>query len=259
MDRDRVDLVIQYALAVAGQNDFGERELGPIHLLKYVYLGDLAYAARNEGATFTGTPWRFYKFGPWAAEVHERIRPAVERLGAVERTFSSPKYEGEATRWRLAEDMDEVVLDLEDKLPATLASAVRRAVRDHGADTTSLLHYVYLTPPMLHAAPNEDLSFALAVAAPGAATSETDEVKALTEKQKKKRREAMLKLRKELRDRPRMKLVAPQPPPVYDDVFEAGLRALDADGGDEIASEAGDVEFSDAIWKARGRHEPGPP
>ena len=44
MDRDRVDLLIQYALAVAGQNDFGERELGPIHLLKYVYLGDLAHA-----------------------------------------------------------------------------------------------------------------------------------------------------------------------------------------------------------------------
>lgn len=259
MDRDRVDLLIQYALAVAGQNDFGERELGPIHLLKYVYLADFAHAARNGGVTFTGAPWRFYKFGPWAAEIHERIRPAAEHLGAVERTFSSPKYEGEAIRWRVAHDVDDVVRELEDKLPGTLVSAVRRAVREHGADTTSLLHHVYLTPPMLHAAPNEDLSFAHAVLAPVAAVTDPNEVKPLSEKQKKTRREAMLKLRKELRERPRTKLVAPEPPPVYDEVFEAGVRALDDDGGDEMSTETGDVEFSNGIWKARGRHESGPP
>lgn len=35
----RVDAIIKYALSVASQNDnFTERELGPIHLIKYVYL-----------------------------------------------------------------------------------------------------------------------------------------------------------------------------------------------------------------------------
>ena len=38
-------LVVQFALLTAGEEDQQhERQLGPIHLLKYVYLADLAYA-----------------------------------------------------------------------------------------------------------------------------------------------------------------------------------------------------------------------
>ena len=41
----RVDLLLQYALLVAGEQDeFLDRQLGPIHLIKYVYLADLFHA-----------------------------------------------------------------------------------------------------------------------------------------------------------------------------------------------------------------------
>ncbi len=87
MDETRVNQVIQYALAIAGGGEFGERELGPIHLIKYVYLGDLAYSERNEGKTFTSVAWRFYHYGPWDAGVFERIEPAAEAVHAERRTF----------------------------------------------------------------------------------------------------------------------------------------------------------------------------
>ncbi len=55
MDQDRIDHVIQLALLVAGREDDPfDRELGPIHLIKYVYLADLAYAERHGGETYTG-------------------------------------------------------------------------------------------------------------------------------------------------------------------------------------------------------------
>ena len=65
-----IDLLLQYALLVAGEEDeHTDRQLGPIHLIKYVYLSDLAFAERNDGKTFTGVNWQFYKFGPWSQAV----------------------------------------------------------------------------------------------------------------------------------------------------------------------------------------------
>ena len=66
----KVDLVLQYALLFAGENneDF-DRQLGPIHLLKYVYLADLFHAEKNKGDTFTGINWQFSKFGPLSQSV----------------------------------------------------------------------------------------------------------------------------------------------------------------------------------------------
>ena len=42
MDIKKVDLLLKYILAAAGQEDPGHREVGPIHLIKYVYSADLA-------------------------------------------------------------------------------------------------------------------------------------------------------------------------------------------------------------------------
>ncbi len=88
MKYDKVDMLIQYALLIAGQEDaFWDRQLGPIHLIKYVYMGDLAYAERNDGETYTGIDWRFYNFGPWSQTVNERIEPALTAIGATKKTF----------------------------------------------------------------------------------------------------------------------------------------------------------------------------
>ena len=42
MDMHKVDQLLKYVLVAAGQEDYGNREVGPIHLVKYVYLADLA-------------------------------------------------------------------------------------------------------------------------------------------------------------------------------------------------------------------------
>jgi hypothetical protein len=52
--QDRVDQLLQYILAVAGQESGWERELGMIHLIKYTYLVDLTYAQYHKGQTYTG-------------------------------------------------------------------------------------------------------------------------------------------------------------------------------------------------------------
>lgn len=258
MDANRVDLLIKYAMAAAGQGDFGERELGEIHLLKYVYLADVAHAEAHAGQTFTGADWTFYKFGPWCGAVRSRIQPVVDELGAVERRFSSPRFDGEGIRWRLAHGADAIVTEVEKELPWEVHRAVKLAVRKFGDDTSELLHYVYSTPPMITAAPDERLVFRAAEPrAPYAATPTPD----LSDRQKKKRRHAHEKLREELRGRlaQRPRLVKPDPSPRYDAVFEAGVRALDHEVGQELESEQGELGFSDAVWKARGRHESGPP
>jgi hypothetical protein len=257
MDADRVDLLIQYALAIAAQNEeWDRREMGAIHLLKYVYLGDLAHAARNNGTTFTRADWRFYKFGPWSNAVHDRIRPALQRLHVDERTFGFTRDDGEGVRWKLADEPDRLITEVERKIPALLASAVRKAVRDYGDDTSELLHHVYRTPPMVHAAPHEPLDFAHAVPEPA---PEFEKPPERTPKQQKKLREAMRKLKEQLATRPKPRYVKADPPPVYDEIFKEGVRALDRDAGDELVSAEGVVTFSDDIWKSKNRHDGGIP
>lgn len=259
MDTERVDHLIRYALALAARNEaWNERELGSIHLLKYVYLADLAYAARNNGATFTGADWRFYKFGPWSNAVHERIRPALGRLRVNERTFGFEREDGEdgeGVRWRLADDPDRLLSEMEREIPALVASALGKAVREFGGNTPDLLHHVYRTKPMLHAAPHELLEFAHAVPEPAPKFEKPPE---LTAKQQKKLREA-IRAAKEQRAAKAKRRFVTVPTPVYDEIFEKGVEALDRDGGDELRALEGTVTFSDEIWKSKGRHDDGVP
>ncbi len=54
MDINKVDLVLKYILAALGQEHYGNREVGPIHLVKYVYLSDLVFAEKYDGETDHG-------------------------------------------------------------------------------------------------------------------------------------------------------------------------------------------------------------
>ncbi len=77
----KIDKLIQYIVLVAGQKDEAfDRELGPIHLIKYLYLSDLAYAASHEGRTYTGLPWRFHHHGPYCQEAFQRLEPALRSM-----------------------------------------------------------------------------------------------------------------------------------------------------------------------------------
>lgn len=262
MDASKVDLVVRYALARAAHGDKPwERELGPIHLLKFVYLADLAFAERNAGKTFTGADWIFYHYGPWAPAVHDRIQ-AVAPAIACETVYTSTRYENDATRWAIAdpEEADEIETAAERELPMVVVSAVRRAVKQFGTDTTGLLHHVYSTAPMLHAAPHERLDFTIAARAmPPPRVSEPSAP--LTRKQEKKREEA----RRDLQERATKKLAElrerraskkSQRRPRYDAVFVQGQRWLDELGG-RVEEEQGEVEFDDAVWKSPWRSDPG--
>lgn len=261
MNPDRVDQIVQFALARASlADDWPDRELGPIHLLKYVYLADLAYAARNGGQSFTDVPWRFHHYGPWAVQAFSRIEPAVEAVHARERTVPS-RYSDDSKRWSIERDDSPSLLNQLDRvLPSEVTSAVSRAVREFGHDTSSLLHYVYQTRPMLNAAPESQLDLAL-VAEPEVEfrASQPAQPAQLSAKQLKRRKEAIRSFRERLREK-RLRdasepshMVPASPPPRYDEEFERGLEWLDRLAGTTPGAIGGVAIFSDEIWSSRER------
>jgi hypothetical protein len=272
MDVARIDLMLRYILATAGEEDAGNRELGPLHLIKYVYIGDLAYAALHQGRTFTEAPWRFYHFGPWTEEVYGRIEPVAEQLGANRRSIVSSRFENDQVRYSFADA--HLLEQLDDRIPAEAARAIRHAIRRFGSDTSELLHYVYTTPPMLRAAPGETLEFANdpdkeneeSVIAPTAEHETTQSgggatVEAIPKSKTRKKREL-----EALRERVRMRLQEAKqqkrpaaPPPRYDEIFFEGVNWLDDLAGEQLEGARGEAVFSSDIWKSRGRRDPGVP
>lgn len=252
-----IDLIIQYALVVAGQQDPFERKLGRIHLIKYVYLADLAYAKYHDGESFTGLKWIFHHFGPWSVECYKRIEPALSEIGAHQMVIESDKY-GDFVRWE--SDDPELFDKLTDILDLTVSSAIQHYVRKFGNDTYNLLDYIYKTGPMLNAAPEEMLDLSHEVVKkpdPEHTIVKTE----LTDRQKKKQRERFLDFKKHLNERLEAKINSQkasvcQIPPRYDDVFFDGLAKLDED--ERKAPLSGDFVgvFADNVWKSRARHDP---
>jgi hypothetical protein len=254
-----VDKVIQFALLAAGRSDdWDDRELGPIHLLKYVYLADLAYAERNSGATFTGADWQFFHFGPWSPEVHARIAPAVSALGARETRIESRFSDDDVVRWSLVDE--EAFERIERALPLAVALNVKRAVHRFGHDTTALLHYVYATQPMLRAAPREILDFTNLETYSVPPQPNMLEVREPTSKQKKKY-EAQAR---EVKQRIAATLAAKREkraaqtaarPPRYDAVFSEGVAWLDSLAGPQGGDVEGEATFAEDVWTSAARGE----
>lgn len=256
MDSSRIDLILKYALAAASREEWGRRELGLIHLLKYVYLGDLAHAEKHGGETYTGAPWRFHKFGPWTEPVYERIPIVLTDVGAIERRAESPRTPEDLLRWSV--DAPDLFEELDRDLPFVVASAVKRAIHEFSDDTGALLEYVYRTPPMLRAAPGERLDFAAAVRQPFEPAAPSHEATAPpTRRQEKKRAERMAAARERVRaafeTRKGARLyVEPVPAPRYDAVYDDGVEWLDDLAGEQIEAR-GELNFDDSIWKSAAR------
>ncbi len=261
MNAERVEQIVRFALAAAArEDDAWSRELGAIHLLKYVYLADLAFAERNGGASFTGVDWQFFNYGPWSPAVHTQVLSVVAAVGAIERIFSSPKFEKDSVRWHLdADDAEQIYRDADRALPSVVTSTVRRAVRSFGNDTTSLLHHVYGTRPMLRAAPQEGLSFAglPAPAQPNAPAAQPALSVRAQKKEKERFEEAQARARAKLEEvRAKRAQRSRTPAPRYDDVFVAGQKWLDNLAGEPLEALSGEVEFSSEVWKDPWRTEP---
>ena len=248
MNPDRIQAVLGYALAVAAQaDDRLHRELGPIHLLKYLYLADLAHAKSHGGKSFSGVDWRFHKFGPWAVEAFQQIRPAMAHLHAECRAFTS-RYRDDNVRWHLPADQLEL---REAGLPLEVQRSVAEAVRAFGSDTSGLLHHVYRTPSMLRARPGDRLDLRPDLGTVEATEPTQDEplleVKLSKTRVKKMREEVQRRL---ARQRGARRTELPQPPPRYDEIFAEGVAWLD---GPEPEPRRGKLSFSNDVWASRAR------
>jgi hypothetical protein len=254
MDIRRIDKIIQYSLLVAGdEDDFFDRQLGPIHLIKYVYLADLDYAASHNGETFTGVKWQFYKFGPWAQEVNSRIEPALLCINADKKIFPSD-YEDrdEWVRWTATDDSFKK--ELERELPLVIKSTLRRDVHRFGKATPELLSYVYSTKPMLCAAPLEFLDFSnLKIPAKNLSQAQSND-KSLSLKKQKTLKANLQNLRiqnvERLSAKRKHSLVKPPISPRYDEVYFEGLKWLDSLAGEKLQEGEKGVSLSDSIWKS---------
>jgi hypothetical protein len=261
MDAKKIDLLIQYALAVASEEDHPfDRQLRPIHLIKYCYLADLAYAKQHEGQSYTETPWQFYNFGPWSRDLFLRLEPAARQIEADERRFSTAHQE-DAVSWSLKPGQLRPE-ELERRLPREVATSIRQAVHEFGSDTPSLLHHVYTTEPMLKAAPGERLELApeepepppVASAAPSADPSLHPPQ--LSKTALKKLRRGVQERLQAIREKRASSSAPASAPPPYDEVFLQGQEWLDSLAGEELIGDEGRVSFAESIWKSSGRREP---
>lgn len=261
-----VDKLIQFVLTAAGQEDDArDRELGPIHLIKYLYLADLLYAEQHGGKTYTGVKWKFYHFGPWSYDVYQRIEPALQRIQATKKIIPS-NYEDDFVRW--SSDDDQLFHQLQEDIPLSLRYALQRHVHKFTGITEDLLHFVYNTRPMLQAKPGDLLNFTLVVPIDeaqmeGNLKNMIDTQKnILSVRQKKKKQQALDQLRQQFKERleakKKRKKVCPDPPR-YDEVFYEGINALDAVAGIGCPEGAGIVQFSNDIWTSKARFDPDVP
>ncbi|MDM8552808.1 hypothetical protein QUF72_22195 [Desulfobacterales bacterium HSG2] len=277
MNIKETDRLLQFILATAGQEDFesqklapvtmdvtGEQiyadqedtELGPVHLIKYLYLADLSYAEDNEGETYTSLPWKFHHFGPWAEEAYLRIEPVLESIGAERRFVQLTAFEYDV-RWSVQQD-DDSYYYLEKDIPLIITGSVQNYIRKFNAITEDILHFAYNTWPMLRAKPGDLLDFTLPDYVRKKKTDSA--IPDLSVRQKKKRKHAAQSLRGRFREKLKAKKrkvrIRFSPPPVYDDIFYEGLEALDLLAGEDMREMEGTVRFSDDIWESKARFDP---
>jgi len=259
INNQHTDILLQFILAFASQADeYHDRRLRPIHLLKYAYLGDLTYAKRHGGQTFTGIPWIFYHFGPWSYEAFQRINPALKSIGASSEIFESKFDDKDREVW-FWDGEDHELESLQRALPLPITLSLQQAIKRFGGTSTyDLLHYVYATEPMVTAAPNDKLIFPEYLA-----TSSTinPEPHVLTARQRKLRREKFTELKTAFQakvDKAIEKAVRPAPatPPVYDEIFFNSLTFFEAMTTDDL--QVGDyiLEVDPSVWKSGSRNNP---
>jgi len=246
---------MQYALFLAAQgDDLYERALGPIHLLKYTYLADMDYARFNEGRTYSGIDWKFHHFGPWSLEAFQEIDAALEIIEATKNMFPSTFGDKDCVRWNVEFDQYKFA-DLKSELPLEVKQSLQKNVHRFRNDTTLLLHYVYATPPMLNAAPEELMDFRVMVPAPPEVREEfTPYLVRLTGKKRKQLKQGMDVLRERfMAEAGKTTIRQDSISGKLDDVYMEGIQWLDNLAGTSFPEGGGSVHFTDDIWKSKAR------
>ncbi len=257
LDQARIQSLLRYALLAAAQNeDWSKKQLGPIHLIKYLYLADLEYAKHNQGQTYTGIEWTFHHFGPWSAAVHNILTATLLAIGAKLSVFPSQFSDADVERWALPHD-EEAYIRMREALPIEVKGIIDAALQKHGTHTGSLLKDVYATAPMIHAAPEERLDFQHAVkpaSAPEPAEPFVPLLERLTKKQMRQLKEQGEALRARFAARAAGRPVV-QPAPMAtapDECFEKGAAWLDSLAGEPFPEQA-ELHFDESVWKSAAR------
>lgn len=254
---NKIDIIYQYSLLLAGDmGDFRTRRLGPIHLLKYLYLADCAFSKRNEGNSFSGIIWTFHNFGPWNVQAHERIQHSMKSIGAEIFKFASDYSDDDYFRFELEDSAR--MAQLEALLPPVVTRELKKNVKLYSCDTPELLEHVYRTEPMLNAAPGEILEFYHALEQEQRPTREEFKQNsvelAFSNKKKKKINQGVSELKNRLAlSSGRKKLVDPSPEVSYDDVFFAGVEMLEDFEMPRFEKAHLTVEFEQSVWKSKTR------
>ncbi len=261
-ETEKIDLILQYILTIAALEDnVFNQKLGAIHLIKYLYLADLAYAEKNNGQTYTGLKWKFHNFGPWSVEAFNRIEPACNAIGAENQILPS-KYDEDINRWYL-KDVDLINI-IEPKIESVIKFTLKHVVHKFGSDTKALLNYVYLTKPILQAAPGEQLDF-LQVAQKQYEKLQKIESELPNNMQSKKQLKRLSAKKNEFRENIQKKLAKKiqyevsqkySTLPRYDDVFCRGQKWLDSLAGEDISELKGEIVINPDIWKSKSRYDP---
>jgi hypothetical protein len=159
----------------------------------------------------------------------------MNEVGARVRQIPSSKAEDDIIRYSLVDES--LFNQLEPELPFILAITLKGLIHKFGDDTTSLLHHVYRTPPMLGAAPGEPLSFKNETFderdQPKVAGHVSDVVEFYQTPSKKKRKADMKTLKEQIQAKLAEKKLKkeqtiPSRPPRYDEIFFEGVRWLDS-------------------------------
>lgn len=250
----KIEALLRYILYIASQESGWERKLGPIHLIKYVYLADLEHARNHNGVTYTGIRWQFYHYGPWDLGLYESIPEALNIPGVLAEQFES-QYDKDFKRWSL--ESEDSICDIEDSIDLTVSGAMQKYVRKFSNATYDLLDFVYKTPPMLNAVPNEFLDFKVVIKIPQEDAIQHQEK--MTVRQIKKRKATVEKYKLKIQDRIRKNKEKRRqflrPKPRYDDVFKEGINWLESVANSEIGEIKGTVHFSKDIWKSEIRRD----
>jgi len=259
MNEINLKLIIQYTLAIAAQEEgYDEKDLGPIHFVKYVYLADMEYAKHNNGETFTGIEWKFHHFGPWSNAVHEAIEPALEEIHANKKQISSDYGDDDFVRWSLR-TVDKNWLDKTGKeLGITVKSALQDYVHKFKNDTGILLAFIYATLPILNAAPGEILDFSTVVKEKNVQQQSVQEayvpyMQRLSNKKRKTLNSKMKELRESFQAKVAEQSSHYSTKQKCDDVFEEGVQWLDSLAGETLSEEGTTIQVDDSLWKSEAR------
>lgn len=193
--------------------------------------------------------WKFYNFGPWSTQVHNRLEPALKAILAEKYIGQSDYGDGEFTRWSLSDEHR--LSAISRSIPSSITLKLKRDIHHHLQDTDSLLSFVYSTEPMINAAPDELLDFSVLVSVDGNSLEQA-ELNKLSVKKQKKRSAAMDKLKAKRKESAQVKpkLVSPIKSPRYDEVFDGGVSWLTQIDGPPIQNDRIEMKFDQSIWKS---------